>query len=51
MPSKYQIANPEGIYFITFATVQWADVFPHYKNIIIDSLKYCRQHKGLELYA
>src|SRR5688572_30093855 len=53
MPSKYRIANPDGLYFITFATVQWADVFtrPHYKNIMVESLKYCQQHKGLELYA
>ncbi|HSI91713.1 MAG TPA: hypothetical protein VK927_11390 [Adhaeribacter sp.] len=40
MSSKCRIANPEGIYFVSFATVQWADVFtrPQYKNIVIESL-------------
>ncbi|MGV3503411.1 MAG: REP-associated tyrosine transposase [Adhaeribacter sp.] len=53
MPSKYLLSNPEGIYFITFATVQWADVLtrPHYKNIMVESLRYCQEKKGLDLYA
>lgn len=25
--STYKINNPEGIYFITFAVVEWIDVF------------------------
>jgi putative transposase len=53
MSSKYYISNPEGIYFITFATVEWVDVLtrPHYKNIVVESLQYCQQHKGLQLFA
>ncbi len=33
--------------------MQWVDVLsrPIYKDIIIDSLKYCQQEKGLILYA
>jgi REP element-mobilizing transposase RayT len=33
--------------------VQWVDVLtrPIYKDIIIDSLRYCQQQKGLLLYA
>jgi putative transposase len=53
MSSKYHISNPEGIYFITFATVQWVDVLtrPHYKEILVESLRYCQEKKGLDLYA
>jgi putative transposase len=48
----YQIRN-DGIYFITMTVIDWVDVFtrPVYKDIIINSLKYCCQHKGLDLYA
>jgi len=36
--------NKEGLYFVSFATVNWIDVFvcPQYNNIILESLKYCR---------
>jgi putative transposase len=53
MASKYHLSNSEGIYFITFATVQWVDVLtrPHYKDIVVESLRYCQDKKGLDLYA
>lgn len=49
----YAIRNQQGLYFLTFTVVEWLDVFtrPLYKDVIIDSLRYCQQHKGLELYA
>jgi REP element-mobilizing transposase RayT len=33
--------------------VQWADIFTRqvYRDIVIDSLRYCQQNKGLEIYA
>jgi hypothetical protein len=36
-----RIQNPEGLYFITFATVQWVDVFTRsiYIDIVLESLK------------
>ncbi len=45
--------DPKGIYFLSFATVGWIDVFtrPAYKEIFVESLKYCQQHKGLILHA
>ena len=51
MASKYHLSNPEGIYFITFATVQWVDVLtrPHYKDIVVESLRYCQEKKGRDL--
>lgn len=53
MSRKYKFNNPEGIYFISFATVYWIDVFIRdtYKNILIDSWKYCQKEKGLDTYA
>lgn len=40
-------------YFITMTIVDWVDLFTRecYVNILIDSIKYCQQHKGLEVYS
>ena len=53
MGTAYQIKNPSACYFLTFQVVGWADVFSRriYRDIIIDSLEYCRKNKGLELFA
>ena len=53
MSRKYKFTNPSGCYFMSFAVVEWVDVFTRkeYKNILIDNLKYCQVNKGLELYA
>lgn len=53
MSSKYKMNNPEGIYFLSTAVVNWIDVFTRteYKNIILDSLKYCVSKKGMILYG
>jgi putative transposase len=53
MSTKYKIRNQEALHFISFATVEWIDVFtrPVYKDIIVDSLKYCQLHKGMIVYA
>jgi REP element-mobilizing transposase RayT len=53
MSTKYKIRNQEALHFISFATVEWIDVFtrPIYKEVIVESLKYCQQSKGLILYA
>ena len=47
MSRRYKFHNPDGVYFITFATEGWTDVFTHneYKNILIDNLKYCQQKR------
>ena len=50
------LKNPvhtEGIYFVTITVVDWVDVFtrPSYRYDIVDSLRFCQQKKGLELYA
>jgi putative transposase len=53
MSHQYRVRNPEDIYFVTFTIVDWVDLFtrPAYKQLIIDSLIYCQQQKGLEVYA
>lgn len=51
--TSYKIGNQNGLYYLTFATVEWIDVFTRkrYKDIVVDSLQYCQQEKGLELYS
>ncbi|MCK5105498.1 MAG: transposase [Cyclobacteriaceae bacterium] len=41
------------MYFMTITTIGWIDVFTrlNYRSIIIDSLKFCQQTKGLVIYA
>jgi REP element-mobilizing transposase RayT len=48
-----QVRNQSGLYYLTFQIVQWADLFTRqvYRDIVIDSLKYCQQNKGLEIYS
>ena len=51
--SAYKFNDPDGIYFVTVTVVEWVDVFTReeYKNIILDSLRFCQTEKGLEVYA
>lgn len=53
MSTKYKFRNPDGIYFVTTSVVNWIDVFSRrcYKEIITDSLQYCKTNKGLVVYA
>lgn len=49
----YKIRNQEAIHFITFAVVEWIDVFTRniYKDIVLDSVRHCQSEKGLNLHA
>ena len=53
MSRKYKFHNKEGLYFISFATVYWIDVFvrDEYFSTVRDSLDYCRKNKGMEIYC
>ena len=53
MSTKYKFLNSSGIYFISFAVVDWIEVFTRqiYKDIVVKSLKYCCDHKGMGLFA
>ena len=50
---RYIIADQQQVYFLTCTIVHWVDVFTRkeYKIIITDSLNYCIQNKGLEVFA
>ena len=52
MSRKYKFYNKAGLYFVSFATVNWIEVFTRqiYFDIIVDSINYCRAEKGMELY-
>jgi REP element-mobilizing transposase RayT len=49
----YVIRNQQAIYYMTFTVVGWIDVFSRqqYRDIVIESFKYCQQSKGLHLHA
>ena len=51
--SSYKFYNPDGIYFVTFAVVDWVDAFTRksHAEIVIKSLKHCQQNKGLVIYG
>jgi len=38
---------------VSFAVIKWLDVFTRveYKDIVLDSLKYCQKEKGMEIFA
>ena len=50
---NYRVENQNAVYFLTFTVTDWVDVFTrlNYRNIIVESLDYCRKNKGLKLYA
>ena len=50
---SYFIRDQHAVYFLTFTIVEWMDVFTRasYKMEIANSLEYCRNYKGLKLYA
>ena len=50
---RYRIGNQNDIYFLTITVVDWVDLFTRkeYAIIVIDSLKYCIENKGLEVFA
>ena len=53
MSRKHKFHNPEGVYFVSFAVINWIDLFVRrpYKDILVESLKYCQQNKGLIIYV
>src|ERR1700761_4133048 len=53
MSHKYKFHDQERPYFVTFSVIRWIDVFTRreYKDILVDSFKYCIEKKGLRLYA
>ena len=53
MAFAYIVKNQTEVHFVTFTVHQWADVFSRqtYIDELINSLRYCQQEKGLEIFA
>ncbi len=53
MSRNYKMLSKEGMYFISFAVINWIDVFirQQYFELICDSLEYCIKNKGMVVYA
>ena len=53
MSTGYKIHEKDGAHFLTFQVVGWVDLFSRreYRDVVIESFKYCQQHKGLNLFA
>lgn len=49
----HKIINQNGLHFLTLTTVGWVDLFTRvqYKDILLDSLRYCQSNKGLVINA
>ena len=53
MRTRYKITDAGQIYFITCTIVEWIPVFTRktYFDIILNSFTFCRQQKGLKVFA
>ncbi len=53
MSEGFQIYKQDAAYFLTFTVVGWVDIFSRdeYKQLICESLNYCTENKGLEIFA
>lgn len=53
MEKGYQINDQTAVHFLTFQVINWVDVFTRqrYRDIIVENLNYCVQHKGLKIYS
>jgi len=49
----YKIRNQAAIHFITFAVVEWVDVFTRkdYRDIVLESIRFCQLEKGMLLHS
>jgi putative transposase len=53
MSRKYKFGDNDKLYFISFSVVGWIDLFirKEYKDIILDSWRFCQKNKDLEIYC
>ncbi|TAE45957.1 MAG: transposase [Bacteroidetes bacterium] len=51
--SRYKIWDQHGLNFVTLTVNDWTDVFirKQYKDILLDSLRFCQAEKGLVICA
>ena len=48
---KYRVWEQQGLNYLTLTTVGWIDIFSRqrYRDILIESLRHCQEHKGLHI--
>ncbi|NIJ53896.1 REP-associated tyrosine transposase [Dyadobacter arcticus] len=53
MSTAYKIQDQSAPHFLTFQIIDWVDILSRkvYRDIIIDSMIFCRQRKKLKVYA
>jgi REP element-mobilizing transposase RayT len=53
MSSKHKIRDQHGLNFLTCTICGWIDLFSRaeYRNIILESWKFCSKHKGLQVWG
>jgi REP element-mobilizing transposase RayT len=53
MSEGYKIRDQARAHFLTFTVTDWVDIFSRkiYRDIVIDSMKYCQKEKGLLLFG
>ena len=53
MSENYKARNSEIPHFVTITIVDWIDLLtrPFYKDIIVNSLRYCAENKGLNVHG
>ena len=53
MSKKYKFNDNDQLYFVTFTITNWVDLFirNEYKEIVLDSIRYCQKNKDLDVYG
>lgn len=53
MSRNYKFHNPNGVYFVSFAVIEWLDLITrnNYKDIFSASLRFSQQNKDMEIFA
>ncbi len=53
MSKKYKFSDNSKLYFVSFSVTNWIDLFirNEYKEILLDSIRYCQREKEMELYG
>jgi REP element-mobilizing transposase RayT len=53
MSRKYKFHDQDKLYFVSFATVHWIDLFVRsaYAKTVLESIRHCQREKGLEVYG
>jgi REP element-mobilizing transposase RayT len=53
MSRNYKFHNPEGLYFVSFAVINWIDVFTRneYKDTFLDTVRYTMEHGKMSIFS